>query len=355
MVEIETTPISTLIGVVYVPPGTIPPFHLFTKCRNKAFCIFGDFNAKHGDWKCETNNASGNRIITWLGETGNEMILPNKPTSRRSDAIIDFGITHDATGWHTEVLDEGTSDHFPILIQSPLNVSDSAVFRKTNWNLFKSFLNCVYEYWLTLVYNYDEQFFFTHFSLFLQSLWDRCSFYKPIKQYRPPWPYYLVMLAKEVNRSRRRYRRNKTIFNLNNFLELKKKFYAERFELTKQKYEKKMEWIKKDQNIWKIATPIFHSYSPPFRGLNVNNIIIKDPETIVDILANHYEKHFADPQHDENNIVHQKCISIYEQLGYMPNIPLDNISINESIVQQQQRLAHVLAIIQDLKALSRFI
>ncbi|CAM4851190.1 unnamed protein product, partial [Rotaria magnacalcarata] len=34
------------------------------------------------------------------------MILPDKPTSRRSDAIIDFGLTHDATGWHTEVLDE---------------------------------------------------------------------------------------------------------------------------------------------------------------------------------------------------------------------------------------------------------
>ena len=49
MVEIETTPIASLVGVVYVPPGTIPPFDLFTKCRNKSFYIFGDFNAKHGD------------------------------------------------------------------------------------------------------------------------------------------------------------------------------------------------------------------------------------------------------------------------------------------------------------------
>ncbi|CAF4980711.1 unnamed protein product, partial [Rotaria sp. Silwood1] len=90
-----------------------------------------------------------------------------------------------------------------------------------------------------------------------------------------------------------------------------------------------MEWIKKDQNIWKIATPIFHSYSPSFRGPKVLDKIIHDPESIVDTLANHYEKHFAEPQHDENNIVHQRCILFYEQLGYMPNIPIDNISINE--------------------------
>ncbi|CAF3291452.1 unnamed protein product [Rotaria socialis] len=344
MVEIEITPISTLIGVVYVPPCTIPPFHLFTKCRNKSFCIFGDFNAKHVDWKCEVNNVSGSRIVSWLEETGNEMILPDKPTSRRSDAIIDFGLTHDATGWHTEVLEEGTSDHFPVLIQSPLNISDSAVFRKTNWNIFKFFLSCVYEYWLARVYNYDEQFFFTHFSLFLQNLWDRCSCCKPVKQYRPSWPSYLVMLAKEMNRSRRRYRRNKTIFNLNNFIELKKIFNAERSELMKHKYEKRLELIKKDQNIWKIATPIFHLYSPPFRGLNVNNTIIKETASIVEILANHYEKHFAEHQHDENNIVHQKCISIYEQLGYMPNIPLDKISINEVSIQLKKYLQRNLQI-----------
>jgi hypothetical protein len=57
--------------------------------------------------------------------------------------------------------------------------------------------------------------------------------------------------------------------------------------------------------------------------------IIYDPEIIVDTLANHFEEHFAEPQYDENNRVHKKCISIYEQLSYMPNIPLDNISINE--------------------------
>ena len=94
------------------------------------------------------------------------MIIPNKPTSRRSSATIDFGLTHDAEGWCSEVIDEGTFDHFPILMQSPICVSKLANFRATNWRIFDFVLQLVYEYWLTLVYNYDEQFFLIIFLNF---------------------------------------------------------------------------------------------------------------------------------------------------------------------------------------------
>ena len=156
LIEIETTLKPILIGAIYVPSGTNPPFHHFTKCYKKPFYIFGNFNAKHTDWGCETNSANGNQIAAWLEQTGNEMIIPNKPTSRRSGAIIDFGLTHDAEGWYSEVIDEGTSDHFPILMLSPIYVSKSANFRAINWRIFDFVLQLVYEYWLTLVYNYDE-------------------------------------------------------------------------------------------------------------------------------------------------------------------------------------------------------
>ncbi|CAF5015791.1 unnamed protein product, partial [Rotaria sp. Silwood1] len=48
------------------------------------------------------NNASGSHVVEWLEQTGYDMIVPDKPTSRRSNAIIDFCVTHDATGWFTE-------------------------------------------------------------------------------------------------------------------------------------------------------------------------------------------------------------------------------------------------------------
>ena len=181
LIDVETTLDPVLIGAIYVPPSATPPFHNFPKGHKKPFYIFGDFNAKHIDWGCEMNNVNGNRIAAWLEQTGNEMIVPNKATSRRSNAIIDFGITHDTKGWYSEVLDEGSSDHFPILMQSPIGVSQSAYFKLTNWKIFSFFLQLVYEYWLTLVYNYDEQFFFEHFSEFLKGLWDRCSTFKPVK------------------------------------------------------------------------------------------------------------------------------------------------------------------------------
>ncbi|CAF3370823.1 unnamed protein product, partial [Rotaria sp. Silwood2] len=219
--QIETIPEPTSVGAVYVPPDSTPPFQFFTKCSNKPFYIFGDFNAKHTDWGCEGNNGSGNQIVSWLELTGNEMIIPDKPTSR--------------------------------------------------------------------------------------SLWGRCSTYESARQYRPPWPPHLVVLAREV----------------------KALFIDERSQLTQQKYESKRKWILKDQNIWNFVRPTFHSFSPPFRGLTVNSVIMKNPKDIVDTLANHYERHFAEPTPDMNNVIQQKYISIYDKIALLSNIPLDPIPINE--------------------------
>jgi hypothetical protein len=72
-----------------------------------------------------------------------------------------------------EVIDEGTSDHFPILFSSPFTAAENGFCRKTNWKIFTFFLSLVSEYWNACVYNLDEQFFFTLFSTFLSSLWDR--------------------------------------------------------------------------------------------------------------------------------------------------------------------------------------
>jgi hypothetical protein len=212
--EVETSNESVLIGAIYVPPGSLPPFQLFNKCRNKPFYILGDFNAKDTTWSCDKNNTSGIHIFEWLEATGNELIIPNKATSKRSNSIIDFGITHDAVGWNTEALEEATSDHWPILFQSPLTVDDSLLFRKTNWSIFTFFLSIIFQYWNSLVYNLDTETFFTLFSSFLNALHDRCSTYKTIDKFRPPWPPYLVLLARTANKYRRAYRRSLTEYNL---------------------------------------------------------------------------------------------------------------------------------------------
>ncbi|CAF1926249.1 unnamed protein product [Rotaria magnacalcarata] len=198
------------VGAIYFPPHSIPRFQLLSNNINRTFYIFGDYNAKHAEWKYSKNNTSGVQLQNWLESTGNELIISNKATPKRSNAIIDFGITQDASGWISEVLGEGTSDHFPLLIQSPLTIDVMSTFRKTNWKLFNFFLWLINEYWLSVVYNLDEQTLFNHFSSFLSALWDKCSTYEKICHFKPPWPPCLVLLAKSTNTARRKYRRSRS-------------------------------------------------------------------------------------------------------------------------------------------------
>ncbi|CAF3458508.1 unnamed protein product [Rotaria socialis] len=109
MVELDILPRSILLGAVHVPPSKPIHQYLFDKYVSKSFYIFGDFNAKHTDWLCSNNNASGVQMKTWLENTGCEMIYPNQPTSKRSSAVIDFGIAHNAYGWKADVIKEGRS------------------------------------------------------------------------------------------------------------------------------------------------------------------------------------------------------------------------------------------------------
>ena len=169
----------------------------------------------------------------------------------------------------------------------------NSYFRKTNWKFFNFFLSAVYEYWLSLVYNMDEQTFFTLFSSFLSSLWDRCSYYEKIYKYRPPWPPSFVLLAKTVNRARRKYRRNRSFSNLQYFLYVKELFINERSQIQYSREEDRISWMTVGQNIWKFAKPHFRSFTPPFRGLSVDKNQITDPQEVADIVANYFEKTFS--------------------------------------------------------------
>jgi hypothetical protein len=100
MVEIEIISSKVLIGAVYVPPRQLPPFEHFSKFIGKDFYIFGDFNAKHSMWCCDTNNSSGSSLKEWMEANGCEGMFPSAPTTRRSTAIIDFAITNDNSGWN---------------------------------------------------------------------------------------------------------------------------------------------------------------------------------------------------------------------------------------------------------------
>ncbi|CAF1400133.1 unnamed protein product [Rotaria sordida] len=61
--------------------------------------------------------------------------------------------------------------------------------------------------------------------------------------------------------------------------------------------------------------------------------IIKNSQEIVNLLANHYEKHFEQPIHDINNPYHIECINAYKEIENGPNLPLQNIEYEEVLKQ----------------------
>jgi hypothetical protein len=323
LIEVTVLSESVLIGAIYVPPSSGIPFNLLESHVSKNFYIFGDYNAKHSDWMCSTNNTSGNELKRWLDEKGYQIIAPVKPTSKRSDAIIDFGITNDAARWRSETIIEGTSDHYPVYFKAPFSVSETGYFKKTNWNLYHFFLQNIYEYLNVVVYNLDAEDFFYLFSLILSSLSDRVGEFIPVEKYRPPWPPYLVALAKKQNKLRTKFRKTRVLKDLEEYLFWKNVYTNERCLYQQKQRENQLSWISQGNNIWKLVHPIFHPYTPPLSGLTTNKGIIKDPQMIVDTLADHYDKHFESPMHDSGNSAHVEALEAYTNVSYLPNLPLN--------------------------------
>ncbi|CAF1687071.1 unnamed protein product [Adineta ricciae] len=98
-----------------------------------------------------------------------------------------------------------------------------------------------------------------------------------------------------------------------------------------------MVWLAEGLNIWKYVKPAFKPYAPAFKGLTVQNARLTDPQKIAEKLADYYETHFSKPQHDVANPMHQRSIDIFENLSYMPAIPLEQITYEE-LVREWRKL-----------------
>jgi hypothetical protein len=120
------------------------------------------------------------------------------------------------------------------------------------------------------------------------------------------------------------------LYHLEKFLSIKRIFISERCHFLQQKRENNLKWIREEQNIWKYVKPIFHTFSPPFRGLKIYNDMKESrPEEIVKLLADYYEKHFAEPCYDKTNPTHINSLKIYDEIALVPNISLDQIKYEE--------------------------
>ncbi|KOC63526.1 RNA-directed DNA polymerase from mobile element jockey, partial [Habropoda laboriosa] len=135
------------IGATYVPPKnplTIADLDLITKIGSPLI-LGGDFNAKHSSWNNHRANANGNTLHQHFRNNTYSINHPNALTHYRANAnpsTIDFYLTTSALGFDCSVIDEGNSDHLPVLLipnnSSPTSVGIDIV---TDWTKYNKITN----------------------------------------------------------------------------------------------------------------------------------------------------------------------------------------------------------------------
>ena len=296
--------------------------HLFTystnfAIRNSTYLVT---STRSTNWLCEENNSSGVVLNEWMGENGCVNIHPNKPTSKRSNAIIDFAITQDDSGWTCDVIDEGTSDHFPVIFSSPFPLSEEGFFRKTNWKIFSFILSYLFTYWNALVYEIDEQAFFFAI-LFVSRLSMGSNKYISSNHSVQTTLATISCIASQGRQpEKKKYRQRRFLYHLDEYITARNKYLTEKALFEQSRREKQVKFIDRGSNIWKFARPSFHSFSPTFRGLTINGEIERNHQKISDRLGDFFEKRFASLTPDPLNEMHTHFIRAYENVARTPHI-----------------------------------
>ncbi|GFS59782.1 RNA-directed DNA polymerase from mobile element jockey [Trichonephila clavipes] len=142
-------PIS--IVSVYIPPNsdeytfTIDIENLIQTSSN---CVlFGDFNAPHTAWNCNTNSSRGVRLLDFTNLANLYIAYPDTPTrfGLNSANTLDIAIIRNFYYPYTiNSLHELSSDHNPVMLNFTLKLNKDVTNPRavhTNWPLFSNYLN----------------------------------------------------------------------------------------------------------------------------------------------------------------------------------------------------------------------
>lgn len=146
---IKTETPSLHIGVVYIPPK----YDLNPSSLNKLtgigspFIIGGDFNAKHRFWNSYQANKNGKILYNHYASSNYNIMYPNSFTrfqARTRPSTIDFFLTTTKHGLDCEVIEDGGSDHYPVLLKADLNSTSPrsiGIDTLVDWTAYTKFTN----------------------------------------------------------------------------------------------------------------------------------------------------------------------------------------------------------------------
>jgi exonuclease III len=124
LIKINSIPIT--VSSIYCPPRHAIQRDTFLRLFNTLghhFIAGGDFNAKHSQWGCISNNQRGKTLHSVLNNCNLSFVSPLGPTycpshSNRNPDILDFFITNIPNHLNTDISNIWfiSSDHTPVIL-----------------------------------------------------------------------------------------------------------------------------------------------------------------------------------------------------------------------------------------------
>jgi hypothetical protein len=213
---------EVVVGSFYCSPRTNPDLRIadYKKLfsRNGPFVIAGDFNAKHTSWNNEKNNKCGISLRKVCDDTLCDVSFTDHPTTIPSVgqlSFLDLVVSKGVAGISKpQILNELSSDHFPISfeISSNLSLPDDKLFpnfAKANWKSFRTKLAEDLEPHLSLALSSPSEIdnAVSQFSTSVKKASDNSTPMKKRSQYRHKFSPQVHALIKDRNFIRRHIRR----------------------------------------------------------------------------------------------------------------------------------------------------
>lgn len=148
-------------------------------------CILGDFNIDPSD-PADTKHTT--ELFEWADSYSLAPVIPNSPTSFRSNRTIDYAFTNSPSLALQTCNDSTTSDHKPLIGSLEGIIKENSLGSNTHWTVFSFFLSIVIEFWKKEGQGTNTDEYYTNFINFLDSLRVRCTTYYTLNKYRMAIP-----------------------------------------------------------------------------------------------------------------------------------------------------------------------
>jgi len=189
IVDVKLERVMRLIGV-YAPRSKTWSWNTLSSYITDCCSLYGDFNI---DLDVKADEKAAKELLSWADLCALAPVVPDSPTSLRSNRIIDYAFTRGIPLTVQTCEDNTTSDHKLIIIVSKCESKESALGSNTHCKVFNYFLSLTVEFWENERKLASTDEYYTNFINLLDCLKTRCTTYFPLKKYRTSIPKELRM------------------------------------------------------------------------------------------------------------------------------------------------------------------